>query len=128
MPNKKEKILLIEDDSLVVRMYQVKFEASGYEIFIAFNGRQGVEMAREKKPNLILLDILMPEMDGFKALENLKNDPETRPIPVVILTNIGEEKSVEKGLSLGAIDYLIKAKLTPLQVVKKVKEILKSGD
>lgn len=123
--NKKEKILLIEDDALIVRMYQVKFNSSGYEVLIAFNGKDGLQLAKDKKPNIILLDILMPKMDGFKTLELLKKNSETNPIPVIILTNVGKEESIQKGLSMGATDYLVKARLTPIQVVRKIEEVLK---
>lgn len=118
------KILIIEDDSFISDMYKIKLESEGYEVFVAPDGVQGLEAAAKVKPELILLDVVMPKMDGFTVLENLKKNPEVADIPVVMLTNLGQKDSVEKGLKLGAQDYIIKAHFTPLEVVEKVKEFL----
>lgn len=124
MPDKKTKVLIVEDETMLVNMYIAKFEKEGFETVQAENGKKGIEVAKEEKPDIILLDIIMPEMDGFMVLKELKSTPETKNIPVIMLTNLGQEEDVEKGSKLGAIGYLVKANLTPSQVVDKVKEVL----
>lgn len=123
--SEKIKVLIIEDEEMLVNMYISKFEKEGYEAEKAANGKLGLEKAQEIKPDIILLDIMMPEIDGFMVLKNLKNDIDTKNIPVIMLTNLGQEEDIEKGKKLGATDYLVKANLTPAQVVDKVKEVLK---
>ena len=125
MTDKKTKVLIIEDEEMLVNMYISKFEKEGYDAFKAENGRIGLEQAKTVKPDIILLDIMMPEMDGFMVLKDLKSDTSTKNIPVIMLTNLGQEEDIEKGNKLGASDYLVKANLTPAQVVDKVKEVLK---
>lgn len=123
--DKKTKVLIIEDEEMLVNMYISKFTKEGYQAEKASNGRIGLEQAKTIKPDIILLDIMMPEMDGFMVLKDLKADSTTKSIPVIMLTNLGQEEDIEKGNKLGATDYLVKANLTPAQVVEKVKEILK---
>ena len=125
MVDEKIKVLIIEDEEMLVNMYISKFEKEGYQAEKASNGRIGLEQAKKIKPDIILLDIMMPEMDGFMVLKNLKTDTGTKNIPIIMLTNLGQEEDIKKGIKLGAIDYLVKANLTPAQVVDKVKEILK---
>ncbi len=121
----KTKVLIIEDEEMLVNMYISKFEKEGYQAEKASNGRIGLEQAKKINPDIILLDIMMPEMDGFMVLKNLKKDTSTKNSPIIMLTNLGQEEDIEKGNKLGATDYLVKANLTPAQVVDKVKEILK---
>ncbi len=118
------KILIIEDDSFISDMYKIKLESEGFDVNVAPDGIQGLEEAGKWHPDLILLDIVMPKMDGFTVLQNLKQQPATQGVPVVMLTNLGQRDSVERGLKLGAKDYIIKAHFTPLEVVEKVKEFL----
>jgi DNA-binding response OmpR family regulator len=125
MSDKKIKVLIIEDEEMLVNMYISKFEKEGYQAEKASNGRIGLEQAKKIKPDIILLDIMMPEIDGFMVLKDLKNDIDTKNVPVIMLTNLGQEEDIEKGNQLGASDYLVKANLTPAQVVEKVKTILK---
>ncbi|MBU0670931.1 MAG: response regulator transcription factor [Patescibacteria group bacterium] len=120
-----KKILLVEDDEMLHNMYTQKFKTQGYEVFSAFNGAEGVKMAGEKSPDLILLDIIMPKMDGFVALKKIRKNSKTAKIPVIILTNLGQEDDIKKGKELGADDYFIKANHTPAEVVDKVKAVLK---
>jgi len=124
MTDQKTKVLIIEDEEMLVNMYISKFTKEGYEAEKAENGKIGLEQAKNIKPDIILLDIMMPEIDGFMVLKNLKEDVDTKDIPVIMLTNLGQEEDIEKGKRLGAIDYLVKANLTPGQVVAKVKEVL----
>jgi DNA-binding response OmpR family regulator len=116
------KVLIVEDDRYISKMYQLKLSLDGMETAVAENGRIGVEKIKEFKPDVVLLDILMPEMDGFEVLKTVKSDPETKDIPILILSNLGQEDHIEKGLSLGAIGYIVKSQYTPSKVVEKIKE------
>jgi CheY-like chemotaxis protein len=121
---KDVKILLVEDDSFLASVYATKFELEGFSVFHAGDGEAGLAMAEKVQPSIILLDILMPKMDGFEALHRLKMDPKLVQIPVVMLTNLGQKEDVERCLKDGAVDYLIKAHFVPGEAVKKVKKIL----
>jgi len=121
-----KKILIIEDDSFLSEMYSTKLIQEGFETEIAIDGKQGINKIKDIKPDLVLLDIVLPKMDGFEILESIKKDPEFKNIPIILLTNLGQKNEIEKGLSLGADEYIIKAHFTPTAVVAKVKEILKS--
>jgi len=125
MSEQKTKVLIIEDEEILINMYKSKFEREGFEVYQALNGKNGLDQVKENKPDIILLDIIMPEMDGFMVLKDLKSNSETQNIPVIMLTNLGQEEDIEKGKELGAKDYLVKVDSTPNQVVEKVKEILK---
>lgn len=130
MADKKEKILIVEDDMYINKMYQLKLNLEGYEVEIAENGRIGVEKAKLFKPNIMLLDILMPEMDGFEVLKVIKADNDTKKIPVLIMSNLGQEDHIQKGKELGAVGYIVKTQYTPAKVVETIKEVLlreKSG-
>lgn len=124
MAEGKNKILIIEDDSYISDMYRIKLEAEGFNVTVAADGQKGLEILNKDKPDLVLLDVVMPKMDGFSVLQNIKEDPEVKDVPVIMLTNLGQKDSVEKGLKLGASDYIIKAHFTPMEVVDKVKEFL----
>lgn len=117
-------ILLIEDDAFLAGMYVKKLELEGFSVLHAADGRQGLKLATQKKPDLIMLDIILPKMDGYEVLTHLKDDPATRPIPVLLLTNLGQREDVSRGLKLGAADYLIKAHFMPSEVIEKVKRVL----
>lgn len=120
----KQTVLLVEDDEMLHSMYIQKFTREGYEVLSGYNGAEGVQLAAEHKPDIILLDIIMPKMDGFAALKKIKKDPTTAEIPVILLTNLGQEEDIRKGKELGAADYFIKANHTPQEVVDKVKEVI----
>lgn len=119
-PNKK--VLVVEDDSLLLDLYRLKLTEDGYEVFIASNGEDGFKSALANQPQLILLDILMPKVDGYTALKNLKSNQKTKKIPVVIFSNLSQKEEIEKGLKLGADDYVVKTSLTPSQLADKVKD------
>jgi len=119
-----KKILIIEDDPFLSEMYSAKFIESGFETEVATDGKMGLIKVKSIQPDLILLDIVLPKMDGFEVLKKIKEDESMKDIPVVLLTNLGQKNEVEKGLSLGADEYIIKAHFTPTAVVTKVKEIL----
>lgn len=118
------KILLVEDDEMLHGMYTQKFKNQGYEVISAYNGVEGVELSEKEKPDLILLDVIMPKMDGFVALKKIRKNEVTAGIPVILLTNLGQEEDVKKGKELGANDYFIKANHTPQEVVDKVHSVL----
>lgn len=121
----KAKILLIEDDEMLSTLYAEKFKREGYEVATANNGADGIKLAEEHKPDIILLDIIMPKMDGFMALKKLRKNAVTKGISVILLTNLGQEEDVKKGKALGADDYFIKANHTPSEIVAKVKDMIK---
>lgn len=118
------KILIVEDDPLMSRMYEKIFSFDKYDIVMAENGEEGVDKARNEKPNLILMDIMMPKMNGLEALEKIKADPELKNIPVVMLTNLAGDKDAETALAKGAVKYIIKSEQDPKQVSDMVKEVL----
>lgn len=118
------KIAIIEDDPVISQMYRTKFEGDGYEVELANNGKRGVELVEAFSPDIILLDLQMPEMNGADALEIIRKNDWGKNIPVIILTNMGEEESPKKIKDLGVSGYIVKANLTPSQVVAKVKEAL----
>lgn len=119
------KILIIEDDIVLSRMYQKKFERDGYQVIAAYSGGEGLVAASREKPDCILLDIMMPAMDGFTVIRNLKQDEATRNIPIVILTNLGtSEIFIEEAKRLGVKDYLIKYKTSAKDVVAVVEKAI----
>lgn len=122
--SKEVKILLVEDDSFLASVYATKFELEGFTVLHAADGEAGLKMAEKSEPNIILLDILMPKMDGFETLHRLKMDQKLVNIPVIMLTNLGQKEDVERCLKEGAVDYLIKAHFVPGEAVKKVRKIL----
>ncbi len=122
----KTKILLIEDDPFLSSMYSTKFEMENFYVSSAEDGEKGLKLALNEKPDIILLDILMPKMNGFEVLEKLKANEETNKIPVILLTNLNQKDEIERGMSLGANDYLIKAHFMPSEVVDKIKKIINS--
>ena len=121
----KIKILIVEDDFFLIKLCQKKLEKEGFEVFLAQDGNEGIEQAKKNIPDLILLDIILPGIDGFDVLKTLKNESSTKAIPIVLLSNLGQKEDIDKGSALGATDYLIKAHFSPQEIVDKVKEILK---
>lgn len=117
-------ILIVEDDSFLLSMYVTKMEMSEYSVLQAVDGKQALKLALEKMPDLILLDILLPEMDGFEVLKALRENPKGKDMPVILLTNLGQKEEIEKGLAMGASDYLIKAHFTPQEVMSKIEKVL----
>lgn len=124
MPESKGKILIIEDDPFISKMYRLKLSLEGYTVVVAENGREGVDRVKEFMPDVILLDILMPELDGFEVLKIIKSDSETKKIPVLIMSNLGQEDHIQKGMSLGATGYIVKSQYTPTKVVEKIKSLI----
>jgi DNA-binding response OmpR family regulator len=118
------KIAIIEDDPVISQMYRMKFEADGFDVQLANTGKKGVALVEHFTPDIILLDLQMPEMGGDEALAEIRKKSWGKDIPVIILTNLGEEEAPKSIRSLGIHSYLVKAELTPRQVVQRVKEVL----
>ena len=124
MQNDKQKVLVVEDDEFLLELYSTKLKMEGFQVFSAGDGERGLRLAKEKKPDLVLLDIVLPKIDGLEVLRKLKKDGETAYIPIVLLTNLSQKDEVSEGLKAGAEDYLIKAHFMPSEVVDKIKKIL----
>jgi len=118
------KIAIIEDDPVISQMYRMKFETDGFDVQLADNGMKGVALVEHFSPDIILLDIQMPEMTGDEALAAIRKQPKSKDIPVIILTNLGEEEAPKSIRGLGIHSYIVKAELTPRQVVQRVKDAL----
>ncbi|HSX02246.1 MAG TPA: response regulator [Candidatus Saccharimonadia bacterium] len=118
------KILIIEDDALLSRMYQTIFASNNYEVELATDGQEGLDKARSVNPTLILLDIMMPKLNGMEVLKQLKADPAVANLPVVVLTNLAGNSDVQTALELGAVRYIIKSEHKPKQVEEIVRGIL----
>jgi len=122
---KKVKVLIVDDDAFLSGIYATKLELDGFAVVSARDGDEGLKAALKEIPDLILLDVLMPKLDGFEVLKRLKAEETTKHIPVIMLTNLGQKEDVEKGLQEGAADYLIKAHFVPAEAVAKIKKVLK---
>lgn len=120
----KSKVLIVEDDTYISDMYRIKLESDGFEVEVATDGQAGLDAIINNHPDLVLLDVVMPKMDGFSVLQKIRKNPDFKNMPIVMLTNLGQKESVEKGLLLGANGYIIKAHFTPSEVVDKIKEFL----
>ncbi len=119
------KILVVEDDKFLRELITQKLAREGYDVKEAVDGEEGVVKVKEEKPDVILLDLILPGIDGFEVLAKIKEDPEVENIPVVILSNLGQRDDVERGLKLGAVDFLIKAHFTPGEIIEKIEKIMK---
>lgn len=122
--NMSTRIAIIEDDQTIAQMYRMKFEAEGFEVQTAANGKLGVALVEKMRPEIVLLDLRMPEMDGAEALAAIRVHSWAKTVPVLILTNVGEEEAPHSLTALGVAAYIVKADLTPRQVVDRVKKIL----
>jgi len=124
MPKDKIKILLVEDDSFLLGMYATKFEMEDFKVVMAEDGEKAVRLAAKEMPDIILLDIILPKVNGFEVLRQIKASRITAAIPVILLTNLSQKDEIEQGLKMGAEDYLIKAHFMPSEVVDKIKKVL----
>lgn len=121
----QKKILVIEDDKFLRELISQKILKEGYDVAEAVDGEKGVEAVKKEKPDLVLLDLILPGIDGFEVLARIKADPSISQVPVIILSNLGQKDDIEKGLKMGAVDYMIKAHFTPGEIIEKVRMILK---
>lgn len=119
------KILVIEDDKFLRELISQKLEKEGYDISGAMDGEKGIEAAKKDQPDLILLDLILPGIDGFEVLAKIKSEPDISQVPVIILSNLGQKDDIEKALKMGAVDYLIKAHFTPAEIIEKIRGIMK---
>lgn len=120
----RPKILLVEDDTFLAGMYVTKLSLEHFQVALATDGRQGVKMVKDEKPDLVLLDIRLPKMDGFQVLAAIRKDPATTKTPVIVLTNLGSKADVDRAFALGANDFLIKAHFLPSEVIAKIKKLI----
>lgn len=125
MTNSAQKILIVDDDPFILDMYILKFKEQGFDVETARDGKGGLDRAESYQPNVLLLDIVMPVMDGFDVLSELKKRGTARNMKIILLSNLGQKSDVERGMELGANDYIIKAHFTPSEVVEKVRDLLK---
>ena len=124
MEQSPKHILLVEDDQFLLNLIGPKIEREGFALTIAKNGQDGLAEVQRSMPDLILLDIVLPDLNGFEILEKIKANEALSSIPVVILSNLGQPENIKKGKELGAIDYLVKVQHTPQDIVDKVKNLL----
>ena len=120
------KILLIEDEVLSVKMYRTYLEAEGHQVMSADNGEKGLKMVSEFQPDLIVLDIMMPKISGLDLLTQFRQNPKSKNIPVIVLSNLQEPEKAKEALNLGAKEFLVKAKVDPKEVIAKIKQHLGS--
>lgn len=125
MAKEEKKILIIEDDYYLRDLMARQLLIEGFKVVGAEDGETGLEKAASEKPDLILLDLILPGIDGYEVLEKLKSNPELSKITVVIVSNLAQKSDIEKGLKMGAAEYLVKFDHTPEEVAKKVKKIIK---
>ncbi len=115
------KIVIVEDDEILSRVMTSEFTEAGFEVFQAFDGEAGLALIRDKKPGFILLDLILPKKHGFEVLAELKKSPDTKDIPVIILTMLNQDDDIKKGLQLGANDFIVKSQHAVAEIVEKVK-------
>ena len=124
MVNQSKRILIIEDDKFLAKMLSRMLEANSYSIVLASSGKEGLTKVTSENPDLILLDIMLPDIDGFDLLETIKSDEKNNKIPVIIISNLGQPEDIQQGRALGAKDYLVKSDLSLDEVVEKVRKYL----
>lgn len=124
MAQKKATILLVEDDTFISGMYQTKLSMLGYTVKVVEDGEEAWAELQRESPDLVLLDIVLPRKDGFEILSDIRSSEKLKNLPVILLSNLGQKPDVQKGLELGADDYIIKAHFTPSEVVEKIEKML----
>ena len=120
----KIKALLVEDDQLILEMYKTRMTSEGWEVFTTDRGSEALQLAKEQKPDIILLDVILPETDGFSILKELKAESSTKNIPVLMLTNLGQESDQSRGKDMGVAGYFIKSQHTPADVITKIENLV----
>lgn len=124
MSEQKNKVLIVEDDPMILDMYVHKFQQEGFTVVSHDRGDGAIDIALSENPDIILLDVIMPGLDGFAVLESLRQNPKTKDVRVIMLTNLGQDEDKEKGMKLGALGYIVKSSKTPAEVVKEVRNYL----
>lgn len=118
------KILIIEDDPLIIKIYTTRLTSDGYQVLSAENGEDGLKIAEQEIPDLVVLDIMMPRVDGFGVLERLRAHPKMQHTPILVYSNLAQEEEVARAMRLGATEFIVKANLSPTEMVKKIKQYL----
>lgn len=118
------KILFIEDDPLIVKIYTTRLTADGYQVLSAENGEDGIKLAETETPDLVILDIMMPKIDGFGVLEKLRANEQMKTKPILVYSNLAQEEEIKRAQTLGATEFIIKANLSPTEMVEKIKKYL----
>ncbi|MBU1163965.1 response regulator [Patescibacteria group bacterium] len=126
MANVKKTILVVDDHKFLRNFWESKLSANDYNIRKASDGLEAIKIARVEPLDIILLDIVMPHMNGFETLKNLKADEKIKDIPVIVLSNLGTDEEIKQGMKLGAIDYIVKSDVIPSEVEQKIKKYLKN--
>lgn len=116
------KVLVAEDDRFLMKLYEAKLAEANYDFITALNGVEAIDKIKAEKPDMVLLDVMMPQKNGFDVLAEMKADPELKDIPVVILSNLGQDGDVKKGLEMGAVDYIVKSNISIEDVISKVEK------
>jgi len=124
MSNKKAKILITEDDKFLLKLYSDKLRREGFEVLESLTGEEGLNRVLMERPDLVILNLILPRKNGFEVLSDMKLNSETKNIPVIILTNLAQESDIKRGLGLGAAAYLIKTEFSINQLAEAVKEHL----
>lgn len=122
--SRKAKILAVEDDKYLASIYQMKLKNQGYNVELAANGEEGLEKAKIFKPDLILLDLMMPIMDGYSMLNELKKDPKLKNTKIIILTNLGQESDIQQAVNHGVLDYVVKTDTATTEIIDKIEKLL----
>lgn len=126
MADKKQKeILVIEDDQFLVKIYESKFKKEGFAVRSAYDGKEGLKEVKKKLPNIIILELILPNLDGFSFLEKIKKEPKLAGVPVIILTDLGQKADIERGKELGAVEYFVKVDTPLSKIIKTIKKYIK---
>lgn len=120
------KILIVEDDPFILKMYAKKLQVEGFEVETAVDGEDGLAKIKSFMPDLVIMDVMLPKLNGMEAIERAKMDPETKDIPILVLSNLSSTADSELAVKKGAVGYMIKSEFTPSQIISKIKEYLKS--
>lgn len=119
-----KKLLIVEDDTFLAQAYAMAFDGSSLEVTIAKDGQEALDRLHDSPPDIVILDLLLPKVDGFGVLTAMKNDPKTAHIPVIIASNLGQQSDIDRGKTLGATDYIVKSSTSMSEVTQKVKTLL----
>lgn len=118
------KIVLIDDDKAITAVFETALKKEGFEVSVSHSGQEGLAMVKDQKPDFVLLDQILPDIPGNEVLKTLKEDPQTKSIPVAMLSNFGQNELVEEAITTGAVEYILKYQIAPQDLVDKVKKIL----
>lgn len=118
------KVLIIDDDEMIIELWSIALKQASYEVLTAMSGKDGLNQAKEKLPDIILIDQIMPDIKGNDLLRMLKDDPTTKPIPVAVVSNYNESQLMQEAIQKGAVDYILKYQIEPQDLVNKIKTLL----